>query len=272
MNKVRLATCAAQDELLYKSPAWNFLVEQSQTFSPDILLLNDLPFGPWIAADDSINEDLRVELARTHEEAVAALGEFGAKCVLGTMPRKCDDTWIIEAFVWHNGTLLPSPHSQQLLPDENDNHKSRWFSPGRHSNQVLRVEGLTIGFLIGVEAWCVERARIYGALGADLIVVPRCSYAQEVHRWEVALAAAAATSGCYIATADRIGPLNYNKRFSGKAFIAYPNGVVGHPTGGGHPLVCCEIDPQLISSVRTEIEFLFDTDNLLAKENLHHAA
>ena len=62
MSRFEIAVLQADSDLRVGSDSWKRICEASHAASPDLLLLNELPFGPWIAAGD-FNSRFGLELA-----------------------------------------------------------------------------------------------------------------------------------------------------------------------------------------------------------------
>jgi N-carbamoylputrescine amidase len=95
--------------------------------------------------------------------------------------------------------------------------------------------------LLCTEIMFNERARELGRTGADLIVTPRAT-GMHIHRWMVAGAMAAIVSGCYVASANRIGQTRDGPQFGGAGFVFSPTGELLAQTSVVHPVVTVDLD------------------------------
>ena len=57
---------------------------------PDLFLLNEIPFGPWISARERFDEGVWKESCAIHEQGLCLLGELGAAVLAGSRPRKLE--------------------------------------------------------------------------------------------------------------------------------------------------------------------------------------
>ena len=95
-----------------------------------------------------------------------------------------------------------------------------------------------MGVLLCTEIMFNERARELGRAGADLIVTPRAT-GMNIHRWMVAGAMAAIVSGCYVASANRIGQTRDGLQFGGAGFrVLADRRVVGANVGRASGRYC----------------------------------
>lgn len=229
---LRLAVCEAAPELEAGSPAWKELAAAVGEAEAGLLLLNEMPFGPWLAEIDRPDPAAAAESCRLHEAGAARLEELGAPAVLGTRPipgELREGRLRNEAFLWtSDGGLRGAGHTKQHFPDEEGYREARWFQPGptRFGIARLPVYGgeLAVGFLICTDVWFNEHARRYGRRGAHLIAVPRATPPESVDRWRTAVRMAALVSGCYAASSNRAGLDSRGQAFGGRGWIFSPEG------------------------------------------------
>ena len=70
---MRIAVCEVQSDLLPGTPEWKQLADHVCRANPDILVLNELPFGPWIAAGNTCDSELLARSQRMHDQGVEFL-------------------------------------------------------------------------------------------------------------------------------------------------------------------------------------------------------
>ena len=97
---MKVGVCEANPELRPGSPAWNDLCEMVRRAKPDLFLLNEMPFGPWIAAAPEFDGRIWRNTCEFHSHGVIRLQELGASAVAGSRARELDDKRVNEAFVW----------------------------------------------------------------------------------------------------------------------------------------------------------------------------
>jgi N-carbamoylputrescine amidase len=95
------------------SAAWQGFAARARAASPDILLLNEMPFGSWIAAGEVMDPAVLRRSWDTHARGVAVLGELGVPVVLGTRAVQENGISVNQAFVWTaEGGATPA-HTKQ---------------------------------------------------------------------------------------------------------------------------------------------------------------
>lgn len=256
---MRLAVCEAPAVLEPGAAGWRALGEAVRNAAPDCLLLNEMPFGPWIAAGPEADAEALAACHRAHVLGVERLAELGAPVVLGTHATRRHGRSVNEAFVWEPERGLLPAHTKQFFPDEDGYFEARWFQRGETHFRPVRVPApgvadsdLLVGFLICTEVWFNEWARRYGRSGAHLIAVPRATPAGSTDRWRTAVRMAAMVSGCYVASSNRSGADEGGGRFAGRGWIVDPSGVVIAETSPSRPLAVAELDLSVVERAKRE--------------------
>ncbi|MHB2017441.1 MAG: carbon-nitrogen hydrolase family protein, partial [Candidatus Xenobia bacterium] len=221
------AVCETPPLLDPGTPAWEALLEAVRALRPELLLLPEMPFGPWLAESEQYDA-ARFEASCAWHEA-PPLHELGVPRILGSRPRG-DRT--NEAFIWENGSYLPV-HTKQYFPEEPGYWEARWFDRGKTD---FRVEQ-GIGFLICTELMFNEHARAYGRAGAAIIAVPRAVGRESLRRWKAAARMAAIVSGCWVLSSNRGAP-----GFGGTGWIIDPHGDVVAQTTPATPVVAVNLN------------------------------
>jgi len=245
---MKISVCEIHPELLPESDDWNQFLCRVQREKPDVLLLNEMPFGPWIAAGERPEASTIAESQRLHREGLARIHEIGVPIV-----HDCGGQNVNEAFVWTRDAGLRGVHTKQYFPDEAGYYEARWYQPGERHFRTTDVAGLRIGFLICSEVMFNEHARHYGRRGAHLIAAPRATPVGSLARWMVALRMAAIVSGCYVASSNRGGTDSRGQTFGGCGCVVDPNGNIVAQTSSATPVVSHEIDPDF--ATRTQREY-----------------
>lgn len=251
-RSVRLAVCQAPAEMLPDDAGWRSLAARVRRRRPDVLVLNEMPFGRWIASGAARDHRALVESQRLHQRGLELLGDLGVPVVIGTRPALHDGCSVNQGFVWTAGRGLQAVHTKQFFPDEEGYYEARWFEPGEPKFRVVDVRGLRIGFLICTDVWFSEWARRYGRLGAHLIVVPRATPRPSLASWKTGVATAAIVSGCYVASSNRAGRDSRGQVFGGRGWIFDSSGKLLAETSAGRPVAGAVIDPAVADAAKQE--------------------
>ncbi len=223
------------------SEEWRTLAKAIKDAKPDLLLTNEMPFGPWLAALTRYDADKAAESVRIHEEGLEALHALHLPCIISSRPVAGTDRLANEAFVLQDGEYR-FLHHKHYFPRDAGFYEHVWFAPTRPGFEVAEVAGVKVGVQLCTELMFNERSRAYGRAGAELIVVPRAS-GTSTSRWMIAGAMAAITSGCYVLSSNRVGTTQANQTFGGTAFAFAPDGELLARSSEGQSLLVVDIDP-----------------------------
>ncbi|MBB3237196.1 hypothetical protein [Phyllobacterium endophyticum] len=95
------------DGLQPRGPAWEQFAQAIGKCRPDILLMNEMPFGQWLARkNDFVVEDAQ-QSVEIHEAGTAALAALNIPAVITSRPMLLADRLANEAIVIENGEFAP---------------------------------------------------------------------------------------------------------------------------------------------------------------------
>lgn len=252
VQPIHLGVCEAAAELLPGSPEWELLASEVRAARPDVFLLNEMPFGRWVALAPTPDREALIACQRLHDEGMAHLGELGCPAVLGSRPAFEDGRSVNEGFLWQPGAPTVVVHTKQFFPNEEGYFEERWFDRGVRCFGVAETQGLRIGFLICTDVMFNEWARHYGRIGAEVIVVPRATPTPSLSRWEAAVRMAAIVSGCYVASSNRAGADTTGQAFGGRGWVVDPFGELVAETTTDTPVVSAVVNPELVVRAKRE--------------------
>jgi N-carbamoylputrescine amidase len=247
-----VAVCELPAELSPGSAEWTSFCDAGAREAPDLLLLNEMPFGSWISAGAEFDETAWKDSVRCHADGLARLQELGAKAVAGSRPNLLAGRRVNEAFVWTRETGLRGVHTKQYFPDEEGYYEARWFEAGPRHFAPTEVGGLSVAFLICTEVMFNEHARHLGRAGADVLLVPRAVGGETLDRWFVAMRMAAIVSGAYVLSSNRAGTDSRGQVFGGNGWIIDPFGDVVAATSPAAPLAVHGIDLAAVRKAKAE--------------------
>ena len=234
---MRVAFCELPDGTVPGDANWAAFAAPVAAESPDLLVMNEMPFGPWLAATASYDVECAAASVETHAHAITALRALKAGAVLTSAPVPAGFNLANEAFL-----ITPEGpraiHQKHYFPDEPGFHEARWFTTARPGFEPVMVGDLVVGVLLCSELMFNEWARHYHRRGANLIAVPRATGTSHV-RWKTAAAMAAIVSGCYVVSSNRVGG---EVGFGGCGFAFAPSGELIAETNPEKPVCSIELD------------------------------
>lgn len=245
---MKVAICELPDRLATSDRAWADLEAGVVQQRADLLLLNEMPFGAWLAAVDTFDPVAASGSVEVHADALSAIGRMPC-AVLGSRPVPGPGKLSNVAFLLTEGDYR-AVHHKHYFPEEPGFHEDSWFAPQRPGFDVVDHGGLCIGVLLCTELMFTEWARAYRRQGAQLIVVPRAS-GVSVHQWHVAAAMAAVSSGCYVLSSNRCQESGPSAQpFGGRGFAFSPAGELIAETSPAEPIVTIDIDLQQVRTAQ----------------------
>lgn len=236
------------ESLTVEGAQWHKLKDSVVAARPDILVTNELPFGPWIA-EGAIFSEVTAHLSlRAHDNGLKGLIDLNLPAIVSSRPVWNGKRLANEAFVLENGAVR-SLHRKRYFPAEPGWFESEWYSGDRSGFDGAEVLGLKVGVLLCTEAMFNERARAYGRQGTSLIVIPRAS-GMNVESWKIAGAMASLVSGAYVVSSNRSGQSSGGTQFGGSGFAYAPQGRLLSVTTSTEPLQTIDLDPKIATSAQ----------------------
>lgn len=250
VKPLRVAFLEWPEALAAESAQWNELKKSVRAARPDILLTNELPFGPWIAESSAFSRDEAQRSIRAHQDGVAGLIDLRVPAVISTRPVWNGTKLANEAFVLQDGALRPL-HRKQYFPNEPGWYESEWYAGDDSGFVAAEILGIKIGALICTEAMFNERARAYGRQNVSLIAIPRAS-GTNIEPWKIAGAMASLVAGAYVVSSNRSGDAKGGTQFGGGGFAYAPHGILLAETTPAHPLRAFDLDPNISDAAQRE--------------------
>jgi N-carbamoylputrescine amidase len=243
VTPLKIAFVEWPENLLTGDPQWVELRDSVTAVHPDILVTNELPFGPWLADGAVFSKDEAYLSFCAHEKGLEGLIDLALPAVISSRPVWNGKRLANEAFVLENGVARPL-HRKQYFPNEPGWFESEWYAGDGSGFDVAEVLGIRVGVLLCTEAMFNERARAYGKRKASLIVVPRAS-GVNIESWKIAGAMGSLVSGAYVVSSNRIGRSKGGTQFGGGGFAYAPQGRLMAVTSSANPLEMLELDPKM---------------------------
>ena len=240
---MRIAFVEWPDALSTNDAQWDELKDCVNAVRADLLITNELPFGPWLA-DSAVFSEGEAHLSlRAHENGLEGLIDLALPAVISSRPVWNGKRLANEAFVLENGAVRPL-HRKQYFPNEPGWFESEWYSGDGSGFGVTEILGIKVGVLLCTEAMFNEHARAYGKQAASLVVIPRAS-GVDIKSWTIAGAMASLVSGTYVVSSNRVGLSRGGMRFGGGGFAYAPHGQLLAVTAPANPVQTLELDPKM---------------------------
>jgi N-carbamoylputrescine amidase len=227
---------------------WGELKKSVTAARPDVLVTNELPFGPWLADSALFSEDEAHLSIRAHKKGLEGLIGLDLPAVISSRPVWNGKRLVNEAFVIENG-VVRALHRKQYFPNEPGWFESEWYAGDGSGFGVSEVLGVKVGVLLCTDAMFNERARAYGRQKASLIVIPRAS-GTDIESWKIAGAMASLVSGAYVVSSNRVGCSRGGTQFGGGGFAYAPHGRLIAETTSAAQAQTLDLDPEMSGSAQ----------------------
>ncbi|ASL48757.1 (R)-stereoselective amidase (plasmid) [Burkholderia sp. AD24] len=228
------------------SPGWDQLGEHLEHHDTDLLILNEMPFGQWLASSQIYNAAQAEESIEAHRCGIGKLGKLNVPAIVSSRPVPSPAKLANEAFLLQRDSYTPI-HHKHYFPEQSGFFEKTWFEPARLGFNIAEVGALRIGVLLCTELMFTEWARHYRRQGANVIAVPRTS-GTSMHYWHTAAAMAALVSGCYVVSSNRRSVAS--TAFGGGGFVFSPEGFLLMSSTLDQPIVTIELDLEAVTSAQ----------------------
>jgi N-carbamoylputrescine amidase len=246
----RVAFVEWPEGLMPGSAQWLSIAAELTATAPDILLTNEMPFGPWLAGTASFDARRAAEAVGIHERGIDALADLQLPLVLSSRPVPAGHKLANEAFALSGGEYRYL-HQKHYFPEEPGWHESSWFQRDKPGFSTATFGELSVGALLCTELMFNEHARALGRAGAQLIYAPRAS-GTSVSKWRLAAGMGAFTSGAYVFSPNRVGRTVHGQQFGGRGLAFAPDGTSIDETSSDRPLVLVDIDVRVADRQKAE--------------------
>jgi N-carbamoylputrescine amidase len=237
------------DGLIPGTEMWSAVAADVTRSAPEILITNEMPFGPWMAASPNFDVERAKETVQIHEDGLGALQALKVPSVISSRPVIAGGRLANEAFILERGCYR-FLHQKHFFPAEEGWFETEWFRTDKTGFEVMEIGGLRIGALLCTELMFNERARAYGRAGAHLIAVPRAT-GRSLAQWKTAGAMAAIASGCYVISSNRIGSGSGGPTFGGGGYAFAPDGSLLSESSEERSIVVFDLDKAVADKQKT---------------------
>jgi N-carbamoylputrescine amidase len=250
VRPLRIAFVEWPEALSVDAAPWDDLKASAIAARPDILVTNELPFGPWLAEGPAFSQDEAGRSVQEHEKGLAGLMDLRLPAVISSRPVWNGTRLANEAFVVENGAVRPL-HRKHYFPNEPGWFESQWYAGDGSGFVAADVLGIRVGVLLCTEAMFNERARAYGKQKASLLVIPRAS-GVNLEPWKIAGAMASVVAGAYVVSSNRFGRGARGTQFGGGGFAYAPQGRLLAVTSPANPVKTFDLDPEVSAAAQRD--------------------
>jgi N-carbamoylputrescine amidase len=240
---LKVAVCQLDNRVAHRAAALAALGEHVARTGARLVVLPELPFSAWLAADRVPDPAAWQRSVEEHDAAVAGLGDVGAEAVVASRPTiEADGRRHNQAFAWTPGAGAVRIRDKRYLPDEPGYWEASWYDRGELSFDTCRLLGATVAVQLCTDVWFFEAAREYARRGAELLCLPRATPFTSLPKWLAAGQVAAMCAGAYCLSSNQWDPAGAGVDSGGLGWVIGPDGDVLATTSPDEPFVTCEVD------------------------------
>ena len=174
----------------------------------ELAVLPEIPLNPWSPATTLPRDEDAEGVDGPRQRALSAAAAETGVAVLGGAIIRDPDTG-----VRHNTALLYDgkgsclARSRKVPPPEEEGYwETSHYEPGHDPPAVVEGLPLRLGMQICSDVNRTTGFQLLGAMGAEVVLAPRCTPPQTYERWRLVLRADAVTSGTYVISTNRPAP------------------------------------------------------------------
>lgn len=239
----RVAVCQLDSRRAHRAAALVALGEHVRDTGADLVVLPELPFSDWLAADPLPDPAAWQRAVEEHDAAVARLAELDAAAVVASRPTvEPDGRRHNQAFAWTPAAGAVRVREKHYLPDEPGYWEARWYDRGELSHDTVDLLGATVAVPLCTDLWFFEGAREYARRGVDLLCLPRATPCTSLQKWLAGGQVAAMCAGAYCLSSNQWDPDGAGVDCGGLGWVVGPDGDVLATTSPEQPFVTVEVD------------------------------
>ncbi len=233
---------------------WKALKKHLQDHKTDLLLLPELPFSRWIAAERHVTHAEKLESIENHERWREQMHELEVKQIVYSKPVLDGDRFFNTATIYEKGKGDSKIHSKCYFPDEPFFWEESWYNAEEPRDfAVLDTGEIKIGVLLCSEMWFTEHARSYARQGVDILLCPRATGSASRDKWIRCGQTLAVISGAYCLSSNRSGVSENDFEWAGSGWIAEPiSGNLLGVTSAAEKFITREIDIEMSRKAKFE--------------------
>jgi N-carbamoylputrescine amidase len=240
---MKVTVCQLDNRPLALDPMLEDLAAHIAQESSAFLLLPEMCFHEWLAADAEPESERWLAAVDAHARYLSDLDKIGAKAVIGSRPIVNEQgDFRNQAYLWTPQSGALPVHDKYYLPNEASYWEANWYQRGELGFDHCEALDMRIGVQICTEMWFFEWARHFAAAGVDILCIPRATPHGTSAKWLAGGQATAVCAGAYCLSSNLWNPPDSKADCGGLGWIISPEGDVLAQTNEAAPFATAEID------------------------------
>jgi predicted amidohydrolase len=210
----------------------------------ELAVLPEIPLNPWSPVTKiALAEDAEVVDGPRQEFQARAAAEVGIGLLGGAIVKDPDTgARYNTALLYNTSGFCLARYRKVHLPEEEGYWETSHYEPGTEPPRVVEGLPLCMGLQLCSDVNRPSGFQLLSAMGAEVVLAPRCTPPQTFQRWRLVLRANAVTSATYVISVNRPAPT--------------PEGLIGGPSIAIDPwgeVLLETTDPLALVTVRREV-------------------
>lgn len=217
----------------------------------ELAVLPEIPLNPWSPVSRVVREGDAEEVDGPRQALFSrAAAEAGIALLGGAIIRDPDTGARYNTALLYNASgYCLARYRKVHLPEEEGYWETSHYEPGKEPPIVVDGLSLKVGLQICSDVNRTSGFQLLSAMGAEVVLAPRCTPQETYQRWRMVLRANAVTSGTYVISANRPPP-------DGAALVGGPS-IAIDPSGEviletTEPLAMVALDREKVRAARKE--------------------
>ncbi len=226
-------------------------LEDARERRAGLVVLPELPMNKWVPVTQDASDEDAEPPGGPRQRVLAEEARAAGLSLLGGAIVRDPDT-----ARRHNTAVLVGADGADLLryrkvhlPNEEGFWEGHHYEPGDELQPPVDVGGCSVGVQICSDVNRPEGCQLLGAMGADVILVPRATPPETYDRWRLVLRANAVMSCAYVISVNRPGSAS-GAPIGGPSLAIAPNGDVLVETDNAVSTVT--VERTVLEDARTE--------------------
>jgi N-carbamoylputrescine amidase len=238
---IALITDAFPDETHW--PRLLEFLKEARDQGGELAVLPEIPLNPWSPMTQIALEEDAEEMDGSRQRFLAKAAAEAEIGVLGGAIIKDPDTGCRynTALLYNAKGYCLARYRKVHLPEEEGYWETSHYEPGTEPPRVVEGFAMPMGLQLCSDVNRPTGFQLLSAMGAEVVLAPRCTPPQTFERWRLVLRANAVTSGTYVVSANRPAPAPHGL-IGGPSLVIDPFGEVLVETNDPLSLVTLERD------------------------------
>lgn len=227
------------------------LLKEARDRGGELAVLPEIPLNPWSPATKVPRKEDAEEVDGPRQDFLSRAAAEAGLALLGGAIIRDPDTGLRHntALLYDSSGYCLARYRKVHLPEEEGFWETSHFEPGEEPPAVVEGLPLKVGLQICSDVNRTSGFQLLSAMGAEMVLAPRCTPLETYERWRLVLRANAVTSGTYVISANRPPPEG-GGLVGGPSIVIDPFGTVILETT--EPLAMVTLDRDVVQAARKE--------------------